>query len=51
MLKNIKNEITNVEGVIMKTIPVDNSKYDSALYVISNYSTKKIYGIVFEFIF
>ena len=51
VLKNIQNEITNIEGVIMKTIPADSSKYDSALYVINNYAEKKIYGIVFEFIF
>lgn len=51
VLKNIKNEITDIDGVIMKTIPVDTSKNDTGLYVINNYSEKKIYGIVFEFIF
>ena len=51
VLKDIKNEITNIDGVIMKTVPVNSLEYDSALYVISNYSAKRIYGIVLEFIF
>lgn len=49
-LKGIKNE-TKLEGVIIKTIPVDTSKYDSAVYVITNYTEKKIYGTVFEFVY
>ena len=49
-LKGIKNE-TKLEGVIIKTIPVDTSKYDSAVYVITNYTEKKIYETVFEFVY
>lgn len=49
-LKGIKNE-TKLEGVIIKTIPVDTSKYDSVVYVITNYTEKKIYETVFEFVY
>ena len=40
-----------VQGIIMKTIPIDSHTFNSAIYVISNYSGQRIYGIVFEFIF
>ncbi len=50
-LKNIKNETPDMEGVIMKTVSVNTLNSDSGLYVITNYSGQKIYGIVFEFIF
>ena len=49
-LKGIKNE-TKLEGVIIKTIPVDTSKYDSVVYVITNYTEKKICGTVVEFVY
>ena len=51
VMKNIKNEITDSPGIIMKTIPIDSHTFNSAIYVISNYSGQRIYGIVFEFIF
>ncbi len=35
----------------MKTVSIDASQYESAVYVISNYSSKRIYAVVFEFIF
>ncbi len=50
ILAGIKNE-TDIDGVIMKTVSIDTSQYESAVYVISNYSSKRIYAIVFEFIF
>ncbi len=51
ILKNIENERPDMEGVIMKTVSVNTLNYDSGIYVITNYSGQKIYGIVFEFIF
>ena len=50
ILAGIKNE-TDIAGVIMKTVSIDASQYESAVYVISNYSSKRIYAVVFEFIF
>ena len=50
VLKDIKNE-TELEGVIIKTVPADTLKYDSAVNVITNYTEKKIYRILFEFVY
>ena len=51
VLNNKANEKSESAGIIQKTITVNTSIYNSAVYVISNYSDKKIYAVVFEFIF
>ncbi len=48
-LKNIKDNAG--EGIIMKFSDFDFSEYKSAAYIVSNYTEKKIYAAVIEFIF
>ena len=38
-------------GIIMKSVNADFKNYPYAAYVVSNYSDKKIYAVVIEFIF
>ena len=50
-LKNISEKSSEKNGIIMKTLSLDFQNYPYAAYVVSNYSDKKIYAVVIEFIF
>ena len=47
-LKNINENFSS--GIIMKFLNADFTNYPYAAYVVSNYSDKKIYAVVIEFI-
>lgn len=47
-LKNINENFSS--GIIMKSLNADFKNYPYAAYVVSNYSDKKIYAVVIEFI-
>ena len=48
-LKALRDETNN--GIIIKSLNADFRNYGTADYVVSNYSDKKIYAVVIEFIF
>ena len=50
-LENISEKSSEKNGIIMKTLSMDFQNYPYAAYVVSNYSDKKIYAVVIEFIF
>ena len=50
VMKNLSNEFYENNGIIMKSIVLDSSKYDTGLYVVSNYKNKRSYAILFEFL-
>ena len=48
-LTTLENQEKN--GIIMTSLNTDSQKYHYAAYVVSNYSDKKVYAAVIEFIF
>ena len=48
-LKNIN--ANGSSGIIMKSLNIDFTNYPYAAYIVSNYSDKKIYAVVIEFVF
>lgn len=50
-LTNLIGKESENNGIIIKSLNADFTNYPYAAYVVSNYSDKKIYAVVIEFIF
>lgn len=50
-LTNFDDRASEKSGIIMKSLDLNSSNYPYAAYVVSNFSGKRIYAIVIEFIF
>ena len=44
-----RNTFYEENGILQKTVDIDSVNYKDFLYVITNYSSKKNYALIFEF--
>lgn len=50
-MKNLLNEAYARNGIVQKSANLDSLNYKYGIYVLSNYTQKKSYALVFEFLF
>lgn len=47
--RNILNTFYEENGILQKTVDIDSVNYKDFVYVVTNYSSKKNYALIFEF--